>query len=374
MLNLSSSTGSPTQVSKVAVMSQRKGRGESEAERPPYPSEALLLKVVGEVAGETIVCTSPGLAQFAAAVAEQLPKARVYGFYLDQYRAQLAANHWQNKWPNLRIVCAADICETEVDLVAFPFSVSGDAELTRDFIQSGYQALKMGGRFFASIDNHKDLWLGEQLQRLFRYVERRDFPTGVVYVGNKAGPLRKIKNYACEFAFRDQGRLIRAYSRPGVFSHRRIDPGARHLINAMQIENGMRVLDLGCGSGVVALAAAFRSKAAFVHGVDSNARAVNCTQQGAALNELQNVTTELNSLGNVQDSGDYDLVLANPPYYASFRIAQHFCEVGRAALRRGGQILIVTKFPEWYQHNLPNWFNSVLASECKGYFVFAGTR
>lgn len=355
-------------------MSKRSGRGERHEVLPPYPSEALLLEIVEEITGTSVVCTSPGLAQFGAAVAERLPDTTVNCFYLDQYRAQLATDYWQNRWTNLHISCADDISATQVDAVAFPFSVSGEAELTRDFIQAGHQSMRIGGQLFASIDNHKDSWLREQLQRVFRHVEHRVYRTGMVYIGTKTGPLKKVKNYSCEFAFRDRGRLIRAYSRPGVFSHRHIDPGARHLIDAMQVENGMRVLDLGCGSGVVALAAACRSDQAFVYAVDSNVRAVKCTQHGAALNGLANVTTELNSQGNVQNAGQYDLVLANPPYYASFRIAQHFCDVGRAALRTGGKILVVTKLPEWYQANMPERFDAVSMIECKGYFVFQGVR
>ncbi len=355
-------------------MAKRKPRRELRTECPPYPAEALLLEVVEQVAGKTVICTSPGLAQFGAAVAERLPQAAVHCHYLDQYRAQLAADYWQNRWPNLQIACAADITVSEVDSVAFPFSVSGEADLTRDFLQAGYQSLNLGGRLFAAIDNPSDSWLGEQLRRLFRHVERRTYRTGVVYLGTKTDPLKKVKNYSCEFAFRDQGRLIRAYSRPGVFSHRRIDPGARHLIDAMQIEKGMRVLDVGCGSGVVALAAACRSDYALVHAVDSNARAVNCTQRGAMLNGLKNITTELNCSCNIQSGGPFDLVLANPPYYASFRIAQHFCEVGRAALRTGGRILIVTKLPAWYHQNLSTWFDAVTVVECRGYFLFGGTR
>jgi 16S rRNA (guanine1207-N2)-methyltransferase len=262
----------------------------------------------------------------------------------------------------------------EVDVVAFPFSPSGEADLTRDYIQSGYQCLKIGGRMFAAIDNPRDKWLDEQLQRVFRRVERREQRKGIIYIGSKAGPLKKVKNYSCEFAFRDRGRLIRVFSRPGVFSHRHIDPGARHLIEVMPVAEGARVIDIGCGAGAVALAAAFRAENVTVHAIDSNARAVECTLRGAALNGLTNLTSELNSNGAFQGIGNYDLALANPPYYANFGIARHFMDVGRTALRAGGRVLVVTKLPEWYQTNMPQWFDAVTMIERKGYFVFQGVR
>ena len=82
---------------------------------------------------------------------------------------------------------------------------------------------------------------------------------GALYLATKTRPLAKLKNFTCEFVFRDRQRLIRAVSRPGVFAHRRVDPGARALMEVMEIEPGARVLDMGCGSGTVALAAVVRA-------------------------------------------------------------------------------------------------------------------
>ena len=68
------------------------------------------------------------------------------------------------------------------------------------------------------------------------------------------------------------------------------------------------------------------------------------------------------------------LALANPPYYASFRIAEHFLVAGRQALRPGGEILVVTKQPNWYRENMPQWFDGVIDGERKGYHLFRGVR
>ena len=133
-----------------------------------------------------------------------------------------------------------------------------------------------GGKLYASTNNAKDSWLGEQLQKLFRKLERRSLRKGVLYVGTKTEPLKKVKDFSCEFAFRDRGRLIHAYSRPGVFAHRRLDVGARRLIDALEVKPGDRVLDIGCGAGTVAFAAALSSENVTVHAIDSNPRAVEC--------------------------------------------------------------------------------------------------
>jgi 16S rRNA G1207 methylase RsmC len=355
-------------------MQKRDLNGDEPIEIRPYPQEALLIDAVPMLSGARVLCTSAGLAQFARAAAMALPHAAVRCTYLDQYRAHLAKSHWHDRLPNLQIECAADLPDIEADIVAFPFSAHGEAELTRDLVQSGHERLKLGGRMYVATDNPHDTWLGEQLRQVFRKLRRRPQRTGVLYVGTKTALLKKRKNFWCEFAFRDRGRLIRAVSRPGVFSHRHLDPGARRLIGEMQIEPGMRVLDIGCGAGVAALAAAARAEGSHVHAVDSNARAIECTRRGAELNGLAKITTELNADGNFAGAGSYDLALANPPYYAGFRIARHFLIAARAALRPGGTILLVTKQPDWYEQNMPAWFDDVAVAERKGYFIASGVR
>jgi 16S rRNA (guanine1207-N2)-methyltransferase len=101
---------------------------------------------------------------------------------------------------------------------------------------------------------------------------------------------------------------------------------------------------------------------------------VECTRRGAELNELSNVTAELNADGRYSGSGTYDLALANPPYYSGYRIAEHFLMAGHDALRRGGELLVVTKRPEWYRENMGEWYRDVSETERKGYVVFRGTR
>ncbi len=95
---------------------------------------------------------------------------------------------------------------------------------------------------------------------------------------------------------------------------------------------------------------------------------------GAALNELSNVTVELNADGELANSEQFDVALANPPYYADLRIARHFLVACRNALRPGGKIIAVSKQPDWYRENMPELFHNVSITEQKNYFLAEGTR
>src|SRR5262249_18455637 len=161
---------------------------------------SLLVDAIGEITGNCVICTSPGLAQFAVAAARNLPQASVACTYLDAYRAQLAIDHWPDLPSNLRFECATDVPDDTADVVDLTLAASGEAELARELIQAAHQRLSLGGRLFATTDRREDQWLGQQLLKLFGKVESRLHPADVMYVATKTEPLSKIKNYACEFA------------------------------------------------------------------------------------------------------------------------------------------------------------------------------
>ena len=73
-------------------------------------------------------------------------------------------------------------------------------------------------------------------------------------------------------------------------------------------------------------------------------------------------------------AGSYDLALANPPYYADFRIAALFVEAAREALAPGGTLLLVTKQPGWYLETLPETWRDVAREIVKNYHLIEAVR
>jgi 16S rRNA (guanine1207-N2)-methyltransferase len=274
----------------------------------------------------------------------------------------------------LRLTCQPDLPEDRVELAVLPFSRRGEAELTRDLLQQGCLRLEHGGTLVASVDNPQDRWLHEQLQELFEKVTVQRHDDATAYIARKTAEPRKVRDFRCQFAFRDGGRLIHAVTRPGVFSHRRLDAGARQLLNAAEVAPGMRILDIGCGAGTVALGLAARDPTATVHAVDSNARAIQSTLAGAELNALTNVTTELNATGSYGRDGTFDLAVANPPYYADHRIAELFLSAAHRSLKPGGRVFIVAKWPDWYELAMPANWHDIQHWPSKLYHIITAVR
>lgn len=103
------------------------------------------------------------------------------------------------------------------------------------------------------------------------------------------------------------GRDFSLVSGSGVFAQGRLDIGTSVLFRETEPPAGGRVLDLGCGYGVIGLAIAALVPSASVTGVDVNERAVLLANENAASLGLTNfrATTEL--------AGEFDEIWSNPP-------------------------------------------------------------
>ena len=365
-------------------------------------SEQLLVENLPDGPVGTALCTTRARGQLAGLIAARWPESRVVCHTLDAYHAQETVAVQGSHGGRLGTVCTPDFPlspedsaggestgvsdseEAGYDLAALPTTAGGESELTRELLREAHNRLRVGGRLLVSVDNPKDSWTHDRMRELFPKVTvipdenpTGGKPRGTVYGGTKDGPLPKQKDYACEFAFRDRGTLLKAISRPGVFSHRRIDPGGRALVDATEVAAGARVLDLGCGSGVVSLAAAARGDGVTVHGVDSNPRAVECTLRGAELNGLSDrvaATLTADALPPAETFGTFDLAVGNPPYFSHHRIAGLFLAAADAALKPGGQVLMVTKQPGWFVEAMAERFAAVESEEVRRYHVVRGRK
>lgn len=105
---------------------------------------------------------------------------------------------------------------------------------------------------------------------------------------------------------------LRLLTDRGVFNHGRLDAGTEFLLRqAPRPPSSGVLLDLGCGSGAIALAMARRSPTARVVAVDVNERARWLCAQNAATNGVTNV--EVFDAAGVDRSLPFDLIWSNPP-------------------------------------------------------------
>jgi 16S rRNA (guanine1207-N2)-methyltransferase len=160
-------------------------------------------------------------------------------------------------------------------------------------------------------------------------------------------------------------------SRPGVFGYGFCDEGARALIEVMQLEPGQRVLDIGCGVGTNGVLASRQvGPTGAITFADSNVRAIALAELNATANGLANFQALATHTLTEWPNESFDVVLANPPYYAHGSVVRLFVERGKALLRAGGVLYLVTKQVDTAWPIIQEHFPEPELYENRGYVIF----
>jgi 16S rRNA (guanine1207-N2)-methyltransferase len=160
----------------------------------------------------------------------------------------------------------------------------------------------------------------------------------------------------------------------GLFSPRAVDLGTLSMLSLVEFGENEKVLDLGCGYGVVGILAAKIVGEENVVMLDIDEEAVKLAQENASLNGVPGVKTIQSDGFTNLDEKDFTLILCNPPYHTDFSVAKTFIEKGFNRLCIGGRMYMVTKRKEWYKNKLIAIFGGVQIWEINGYYVFMSIK
>lgn len=159
-----------------------------------------------------------------------------------------------------------------------------------------------------------------------------------------------------------------------LFSPKDIDKGTLSMLSVVDFSEDDKILDLGCGYGVVGILAAKSIGANNVVMVDKVNLAVDYSRENAKLNEVQDVKIyQSDGFENITDK-DFTLILSNPPYHADFTVPKEFIEKGFNRLSVGGKLYMVTKRKDWYKNKFISIFGGVKIWEIEDYFVFMAVK
>jgi 16S rRNA (guanine1207-N2)-methyltransferase len=165
-----------------------------------------------------------------------------------------------------------------------------------------------------------------------------------------------------EFPVTLAGRTLTIHSLPGIFSYDHVDEGTGLLLANLHIPEGARVLDVGCGYGIIGCSAAIQG-ASLVHLVDNNLLAVAACRESLALNHITNAEVFCGDLLDPLSQHRYDLILSNPPFHSGhaidYQIAQAMIRQSYQALSPGGQLVIVANRFIRYEHLIEDVYGNV---------------
>ena len=174
-----------------------------------------------------------------------------------------------------------------------------------------------------------------------------------------------------------RGRGFEFLTGSGVFSKRQVDLGSRGLVENMVLPVEGCVLDVGCGYGVVGIAAAVFNPLLRVVLSDVNARAVGLARRNAEVNGVAGrVDVRLGAFYLPVVGLRFDCVLCNPPVSAGMEVVKAIVVGARSVLLPGGcfELVIRSKIgvkliPDLFREVFGNC--SVVARE-SGYRVLLG--
>lgn len=141
-------------------------------------------------------------------------------------------------------------------------------------------------------------------------------------------------------------------SLPGVFSHGRLDEGSELLLEEQAELPAGKVLDFGCGAGVLAVALSRRNPQTSFELVDVDALSLYCAEQTLARNGIEARIFPSDGLSDVH--GRFNAVVSNPPFHTGIRhdtsIAERFFEqVTRNLVPRGELRIVANGFLKYPQ-------------------------
>ena len=168
---------------------------------------------------------------------------------------------------------------------------------------------------------------------------------------------------------------------PGVFARNGLDSGTRLLVAHLPVTDlPLRVADLGCGNGILALVVARQCPAASILGVDESYLAVASARENKERAGLSERDFQFEAGDGLEETeaGSLDLVVCNPPFHQAQAVGDHLAwrmfEQAKRALKQGGELRIVGNRHLGYHVKLKRIFGNceVLASDRK--FVVLSSR
>jgi 16S rRNA (guanine1207-N2)-methyltransferase len=136
---------------------------------------------------------------------------------------------------------------------------------------------------------------------------------------------------------------LRIASLPGVFSQKRLDVGTALLLSNLPKSMQGKVLDFGCGAGVISCFIGKKFPNTQLSLLDVSALALTSANRTLALNKLSGLVFASNSLSKVTEK--YQNIVSNPPFHqgtkTSYQASEDFLKGIKAHITPRGSITIV---------------------------------
>ena len=165
------------------------------------------------------------------------------------------------------------------------------------------------------------------------------------------------------------------YTDAGVFSKKMVDYGSQVLLNALDLERGKNLLDVGCGYGPLGISLA-KVQGVQSTMIDINSRAIDLAKKNAERNGVVAHIFQSNIYENVSEKFDY--IISNPPIRAGKKVVHEIIEGAFDHLNQGGSLTIVIQKKQGAPSakvKMENVFgNAEIIRKDKGYYILRSEK
>lgn len=163
----------------------------------------------------------------------------------------------------------------------------------------------------------------------------------------------------------------------GVFSKHNVDFGTNLLLKNVELNDGDKILDMGCGIGIMGISLSKINDTITTHMVDVNLRAIELVKENILLNDVRNATVfESNTYQNVSEK--YNVIVTNPPIRAGKSVVHDIVLNGKNHLTKGGKIYVVIQKKQGAESCLKAmkeaYDNVEVIDKDKGYFIIKAIK
>lgn len=166
------------------------------------------------------------------------------------------------------------------------------------------------------------------------------------------------------------------FSLPGVFSANELDGGTALLLSTLDQSIKGRVLDLGCGVGVIGATIKQKNPTVELVMSDIHAMAIASSQRTLAENQLNGKVIASDVFSHIE--GKFDLIISNPPFHdgidTAYRAVGELIAQAKQYLRSGGELRIVANAFLPYPDLLDQHFGQHQVLSKNGKFKVYSTR
>ncbi|MDF2490679.1 MAG: putative ribosomal small subunit methyltransferase [Pseudomonas sp.] len=194
---------------------------------------------------------------------------------------------------------------------------------------------------------------------------------------NDAPAATPLEQLAERFALSLEDGPLQVVSLPGVFSHGRLDKGTALLLAHLDGLPSGKVLDFGCGAGVLGAVIKRRYPDSDVTLLDVDAFAVASSRLTLAANGLEGEVLS----GDGIDAAPRELtvILSNPPFHSGvhthYAAAENLLQKSHEYLRKGGELRLVANSFLRYQPLIEQALGQCqVLGEGQGFKVYSARR